>query len=162
MDPEEPTAFVHPLARPDAHLVQDLMLTKITLLCAQGADDGEWAFELAAMEAAGAPATRGGNAFLFALTLVRYLHALTRATRPDARIRLAAFPAGFADADVDGDGRAAAAAWSRDAREIPTSLTAAPVRAMTAEALAVIRAVPLPHPAGLTAHLPRPYETGAA
>ncbi|OUE20904.1 hypothetical protein BFL34_01722 [Clavibacter michiganensis] len=162
MGTEEPTAFVHPLARSDAHLVQDLMLTKITLLCAQGADDEEWAFELAAMDAAGAPATRGGNTFLFALTLVRYVHALTRATRPDARIRLRAFPAGFVDAVVAGDGREAAAVWFRGAPDIPTSLTAASLRAMTAEALTVIRDVPLPHPAGLTAHLPRPYETGAA
>jgi hypothetical protein len=160
MDPERPAAFVHPLARSDAHLAQDFLLTKITLLCAAGAGPDEWVFELAAMDEVSAPADRAGNAFLFALTLLRYLHALTRAVPPEDPVRLPAFPAGFAEAVVAGDGAAAEELWSRGAPDVPTSLTAPRMRDVTMQALAVIDAVPRPHPVALTAYLPRPYEAG--
>ncbi|MFS4506157.1 hypothetical protein ACMA46_07960 [Clavibacter sp. Sh2141] len=135
MEPDRSASFVHPLARLDAHLVQDFMLTKITLLCAQDADLDEWRFELAAMDDASAPDTRSGNTFLFALTLLRYLHALTCATTPDAAPDLLTFPPGFLDAVTSGDGPQAAAIWYQDALGSSTSMRAPRLWEMAAEYL---------------------------
>lgn len=43
------SAFVHPLERDDVPLIEDFLLTKVTLLMTQNAPIAEWLFEIEAM-----------------------------------------------------------------------------------------------------------------
>ena len=71
--------FIHPLARDDQHLIQDFILTKIALLLSQHAEQGEWEFEMAAMDEKASEGGSRSNAFFFVYTVARYRVALTRA-----------------------------------------------------------------------------------
>lgn len=66
----------HPLVRGDDALVQDIVLTKVTLLLAQNSSGEEREFEIAAMRDLSKQMWEQRNAFLFDFTLARFAIAL--------------------------------------------------------------------------------------
>jgi len=67
--------FIHPLLRDDLRLIQDFMLTKITLLLAQNASGDEWAFEIRTMQELSGVPWDAHNGLLFDYTLARFIAA---------------------------------------------------------------------------------------
>ncbi|TIH29489.1 hypothetical protein [Subtercola vilae] len=70
------TMFIHPLVRRDQHLIQDFLLTKITLLLARQATASEWAFEVNSVREISGQYWADSNQLLLDYTLARVLFAL--------------------------------------------------------------------------------------
>lgn len=133
--------FVHPLARTDQHLIQDFMLTKITLLLARHAEHSEWEFELTAMDEKTREGSSQGHAFLFIYTVARYYVAVTRAhaesntseTGPDRDD--STFFGDFIDAVASNDPKRALARWFSTEISAETDIAAPAIRQLAFEFL---------------------------
>ena len=133
--------FIHPLARTDQHLIQDFMLTKITLLLARHAEHAEWEFELTAMDDKSREGSSQGHAFLFIYTVARYYVAVTRAhaesstseTSPDRDE--SPFSGDFIDAVASNDPKRAMTRWSSTDISAETDIAAPAIRQLAFEFL---------------------------
>lgn len=158
--------FVHPLARTDQHLIQDFMLTKITLLLARHAEHAEWEFELKAMDDKSREGSSQGRSFLFIYTVVRYYVAVTRAhaesnsseTGP-ARDE-STFFGDFIDAVASNDPKRALTRWFSTDFSAETNVAAPAIRHLAFEFLDRLT-VPAPGfiASDVADFLPDPYES---
>ena len=153
--------FQHPLTRADTVLVQDYMLTKVTLLLAQNAPAHEWHFEIEAMRATSTDTLKDRNDFLLDYTLSRYIAAFERdiTTAPAAPPSgaagyLGSFARAFTDAVRAENFRAAASIWtaSRNTDDVGVG----PHSDLTLALLnALLTVASSPVPATTTQHIPR-------
>ena len=113
--------FRHPLTRGEDALTQDFILTKVTLLLADGASAREWDFEIEAMRATTTDEARNRIAFLLDHTLARYIAAFGQnahaapdaaAAAPAAAAHLTSLAREFTDAVHAEDFRASGNIWS--------------------------------------------------
>ena len=158
--------FIHPLARTDQHLIQDFMLTKITLLLARHAEHAEWEFELTAMDDKSREGSSQGHAFLFIYTIARYYVAVTRAhaesndseTGPDRDD--STFFGDFIDAVASNDPKRALTRWFSTDFSAETNVAAPAIRHLAFEFLDRLT-VPAPDFIASDAadFLPDPYES---
>lgn len=133
--------FIHPLARTDQHLIQDFMLTKITLLLARHAEHAEWEFELTAMDDKSREGSSQGHAFLFIYTVARYYVAVTRAhadsntseTGPDRDE--STFFGDFIDAVASNNPKRALTRWFSTEIGAETDIAAPAIRQLACEFL---------------------------
>ncbi len=158
--------FIHPLARTDQHLIQDFMLTKITLLLARHAEHAEWEFELTAMDDKSRERSSQGHAFLFIYTVARYYVAVTRAhaefntseTGPDRDE--STFLGDFIDAVASNDPTRALTRWFSTDFSAETDIAAPAIRQLAFDLLDRLT-VPAPDfiASDVADFLPDPYES---
>ncbi len=133
--------FVHPLARTDQHLIQDFMLTKITLLLARHAEHAEWEFELRAMDGKSREGSSQGHAFLFIYTVARYYVAVTRAYAESNTSEAGSdrdestFFGDFIDAVASNDPKRALTRWFSTEISAETDIAAPAIRQLAFEFL---------------------------